>query len=365
MIENYSIEIDFLPVGEESKCGDAIALRFGLYEAGLWKNQTIFIIDGGNSNSGDALVKHVKEVYKSDKVDRVILTHPDGDHASGLRNVVEQLNVGKIWMHRPWHYWGDLKDSIVDGRITKKSFTETLREAYQYAHNIEQLAIQKKIEIFHPHQGRSFAIHDENILTVLGPPKELYLSLIQASGKTPEMGVFESVSKSFTTPGKELAFEDMSFETEHLADSDAATSAENDMSLILLLKVGGSKVLFTGDAGTQGLYKAIKYTIEKGISLKDLALFDVPHHGSRHNLSKGILEYINAKYSIISCSKKGEPSHPSPIVTNSLLRRNMNPHWTKGTLINYHDGDVPMRVGLVPIAPIPFSNHVEIPDDEK
>lgn len=96
MTENYSLEVDFLPVGEESKSGDAIALRFGLYKNEKWENQTVMIIDGGNSDSGDRLVKHVKEVYKSDKVDRVILTHPDGDHASGLRNVIEQLKVGKI-----------------------------------------------------------------------------------------------------------------------------------------------------------------------------------------------------------------------------------------------------------------------------
>lgn len=361
MTENNALEIDFLPVGEESKSGDAIAMRFGHYENGKWQKQTIFIIDGGNSDSGDALVKHVKEVYKSSKVDRVILTHPDGDHASGLRNVIEELQVGRIWMHRPWNYWDDFKDSIVDGRITKKSFSERLREAYQYAHDIEQIANKKTIDIFHPHQGLSFSVQDEKIMTILGPSRELYLSLIQASGKTPEMSVFESVSKSFTATPKKLVQEDMSFETEHLADTHSSTSAENDMSLILLLNVAGSKALFTGDSGTQGLYKAITFATENGISLKDLDVFDVPHHGSHHNLSQGILNYINAKYSIISCSKKGEPKHPSPIVTNSLLRRNMNSYWTKGKLLNFHFGVVPQREGLSSVKAIPFCNQVEIP----
>ena len=35
-----ALEIDFLPVGENSKSGDAIALRFGLYEDLKWKNQS-------------------------------------------------------------------------------------------------------------------------------------------------------------------------------------------------------------------------------------------------------------------------------------------------------------------------------------
>lgn len=364
MTENYSLEIDFMPVGDGEKSGDAIALRFGLYEDGKWKNQKVFIIDGGNLASGEALVEHVKGVYKTTKVDRVILTHPDSDHASGLRKVIEGLDVEKIWMHRPWGQWGDLKDSIVDGRITKKSFTDRLREAYQYAHDVEQLAKENKIDIYSPHQGSSYSINGENILTVLGPSKELYLSLIQASGKTPNMAVFES-TRTFSTDTKtktKLVREDLTFETENLADTDMPTSAENDMSLILLLTVGKAKVLFTGDAGTQGMHKAIYFATEKGISLKDLDVFDVPHHGSRRNLSKGILNQIGAEYSIISCSVKGSPKHPSPIVTNSLIRRNMNPHATKGELLCFHSGDVPMRQGLTTHAPLPFTNQVEIPE---
>lgn len=363
MIENYSLEIDFLPVGETTRCGDAVAMRFGLYEQGYWKNQTVFIIDGGDSNSGDALVKHVKEVYKTNKVDRVILSHPDSDHASGLRNVIEQLEVGKIWMHRPWHYWDDLKGSIIDGRITKKSFTDRLRVAYQFAYDIEKLAIEKKIDILHPHQGYQYTENNEPILTVLGPGKEFYLNLIQASQKTPDMELFERITKGFSAPRKITVLEDMTFDTEHLSEKDEATSPENNMSLIMLLTVAGSKVLFTGDAGTEGMFRAIKYANTNNINLIDLNLFDVPHHGSRHNLSKRILNHIKSEQSIISCSKHGEPSHPSPIVINSLLRRNMYPVWTKGNLTNYHFGIVPRREGLYPVPPIVFSNQVEIPID--
>ncbi len=355
-----SLEIDFLPVGEESKCGDAIALRFGHCENGQWENQTIVIIDGGNKDSGDALVSHVQNVYNSDTVDRVILTHPDADHASGLRTVIEELGVGKIWMHCPWNHWDDLKDTVKDGRITKKSFNNSIQEAYQFAYEIEGLAKKKGIEIYAPHQGCHLSSGSEKILTVLGPSKELYLSLIQASGKTPNMGVFESARESASI-SKKMAYEDMTPETEHLCDQDAQTSAENDMSLILLLTVANSKVLFTGDAGTQGLFKAISYATQQGISLKDLDVLDVPHHGSRHNLSKGILKYINAKYSIISCSKKGWPRHPSPIVVNSLLRREMESYQTNGRMLNFRSGKAPLRPEIGPVSAIPFTNFVQIP----
>lgn len=266
-------------------------------------------------------------------------------------------------MHRPWNHWADLQHSIEDNRITKKSFTDRLREAYQYAHDIEQLANEKKIEIYSPHQGGYYHVQEEKILTVLGPSKDLYLKLVQASDKTPEMAITESKVKTFASTEKKLAYEDMTFETEHLAENDIATSAENDMSLVMLLTVGGAKVLFTGDAGTQGLFNAIKYASSQGISLTDLNILDVPHHGSRHNLSKGILKYIKAESAVISCAKKGEPSHPSKIVTNSLLRRSITPFRTQGQLLYYHKGEVPNR-NYNPAVPIPFSNQVEISIDE-
>lgn len=362
MIEKFGLEIDYMPVGNGSRSGDAIALRFGECEGGVWKNQTVFVIDGGNEESGKALVDHIQNVYNTNIVDRVILTHPDADHACGLKIVIQELQVKKIWMHRPWNHWDDIKDSIVDGRITKNSFGERMRVAYQYAYNIEKLALEKDIEIFSPHQGSSYARNKENVLTVLGPSKELYLALIQASGKTPDMAMFES-TRTYSTSDKKTVYEDMSFETENLADTDIPTSAENDMSLILLLTVGGEKVLFTGDAGTQALYKSIQYATSNQLSLKDLNLLHVPHHGSRRNLSKGILKYIHAKYCIISCAKEGFPKHPSPIVTNSLIRRGMVPYCTKGILLNYRSNLTPARKDVSSTQAFPFINNVQIPMD--
>ena len=45
-----ALEIDFLSVGDNSKCGDAIALRYGTYELGKWTSQSVFVIDGGNAD---------------------------------------------------------------------------------------------------------------------------------------------------------------------------------------------------------------------------------------------------------------------------------------------------------------------------
>jgi hypothetical protein len=52
-------EIDFLPVGEGEKSGDAIALRFGnLF--GNRNEKTVVVIDGGFKETGEKLVKHIE-----------------------------------------------------------------------------------------------------------------------------------------------------------------------------------------------------------------------------------------------------------------------------------------------------------------
>jgi beta-lactamase superfamily II metal-dependent hydrolase len=357
-----ALEIDYLAVGDGTRSGDAIALRYGVFENGEWKSQYVMTIDGGNKNTGEQLVKHIKEIYKTSVVNCAILTHPDGDHASGMKVIVESLDVKAILMHRPWRHRKDLSDSVVDGRVTADSLTDTLKEAYRYAHEIEEVAIKRKIEITAPHQGFYFHHGDDvPMLRILAPGKDFYLDLIRQSGKTPEMEAEEIIEKNveFSEDKKEVD-EDMRFETENLTEEHGETSAENDMSLIILLEVAGRRVLFTGDAGTMGLYKAIEYSVKNKIDLTTLDVFHVPHHGSRRNLSKGILKYISAKQAYISCAAKGAPSHPSAIVTNALIRRKMKPYCTQGRGLRYFTSNLGQRQGWGSATEIAFSNKVLI-----
>jgi beta-lactamase superfamily II metal-dependent hydrolase len=356
-MEINAIEIDFLAVGENSKSGDAITMRFGNCSNNKWNEQTIFVIDGGDKQGGESIIKHVQEVYKTDKIDRVVLTHPDGDHASGLRAVVQNMKIGKIWMHCPWNHWKELQPFCRDGRITADSFVERLRRAYEYADEIENLALEKGIEIVPPHQGLSYVANEQKLVTVLGPGKDYYLSLIEESDKTPRM-INESSQKTFST-SKSLRYETLDFDTENLSAESESTSAENNMSLILYISVAGKKILLTGDSGTDAMYKAIYFAKSKGIDLKSLNLLQIPHHGSRRNLSQGILSELYAPLGIISCSKHGAPKHPSPIVTNALIRRQIQPFVTQGSSIRWNH-NAPAREGWGSLSSVAFSNYVEV-----
>jgi hypothetical protein len=65
-----AFEIDYIPVGDEEKGADAIALRFGNL-TGQRNEQKVIVIDGGFKESGEKLVKHIKDFYNTDHVDIV------------------------------------------------------------------------------------------------------------------------------------------------------------------------------------------------------------------------------------------------------------------------------------------------------
>src|SRR5262249_37948843 len=126
---SMAYQVDFFPVGDGSKSGDAIAMRFGDFSDHL-KTQVV-VIDGGFQSSGDALVKHIREEYGTTYVDLVVSTHPDNDHSSGLAPVIEELTVGQLWMHKPWEHTYDIAKMFQDGRVTDMSVAEGIRKSLE------------------------------------------------------------------------------------------------------------------------------------------------------------------------------------------------------------------------------------------
>jgi beta-lactamase superfamily II metal-dependent hydrolase len=66
-------------------------------QAGQYK---IIVIDGGTTESGSAPVDHIETYYSKDAtIERVICSHPDTGHASGLREILKSLGVENLWVH--------------------------------------------------------------------------------------------------------------------------------------------------------------------------------------------------------------------------------------------------------------------------
>ncbi len=361
MSNGQGYEIDFLPVGNGDRSGDAIAMRYGTPN-----NYKVIVYDGGTKESGKALVDHIRTHYGTNHVDYVINSHPDTDHASGLSVVLEQLDVGELWMHQPWNYSSIIRDYFHDGRITDNSLAERLQSKMAAAYNLEKLAEEKGIPVHAPFQGEKIGC-----FTVLSPEKDWYIhDLVADFQKSPtkkksESAIVEALLKSWNKTAQWISER---WDIESLRE-DVTTSAENESSVILFAQIDGKGILLTGDAGVHALSGAIQNAEARNILLPDtLNFIQVPHHGSRHNVSTSVLDRIVGKRKATNDSQitktafvsagKTSSTHPRPSVINAFIRRGARVVQTKGsTICHYHN--MPSRTGWKSAEVMTFSEQVE------
>lgn len=143
-------EIDFLGV-ETAKSGDAITLRYSVNGT-----EGIHVVDGGYLDTGDQIVEHLKTYYGTTVIDHVILTHPDRDHANGLRKVLEQCTVRNLWINRPWIYAEQLIDRF-ETYESVEALRRKLRSVYDATAALEGIALEKESPFMPRFRGRASA----------------------------------------------------------------------------------------------------------------------------------------------------------------------------------------------------------------
>lgn len=162
---------------------------------------------------------------------------------------------------------------------------------YQYAKELEKIALSKKISVQEPYAGKKIGE-----FCILSPSQSWHLfDLIPNSDKTKEF-----------KPTKENP------------KSDGKTSRENESSVILYGNLGYGGILFTGDAGVEALEGAYEYAKNQGINIAKKKFIQVPHHGSRRNVSSQVLDHLigeietNKEKSISAfvSAGKNDSSHP-------------------------------------------------------
>ena len=168
------IEIDFIEAGERGS-GDAIAIRH--HSKG---RDCIYVVDGGYSEDGQKLLDHIEHYYNNPgRIDHVILTHPDADHASGLEEVLRQYKVGRLWMNRPWHHVDKLMP-MFERYQNRDRLISRLKSEYPTIADLEILANKNEIEIC-----EAFSQKKIGLFHVLSPCLDFYLDLVASSDKTP------------------------------------------------------------------------------------------------------------------------------------------------------------------------------------
>jgi beta-lactamase superfamily II metal-dependent hydrolase len=370
-------EIEFLAVGEGSRAGDAIVIRYGEIN-----NYQLMVVDGGTAETGEKLVEHLKTQFGKDvRLEHVVLTHSDADHASGLRDVLREIPIANVWLHVPWFLSGEAIHLFKNKSWTQDGLAAAIKTEYDIIAEIVNLAFAAKgTKVFYPFQGSVIGS-----FTVLSPRKATYLHLLPQFDKTPEpdqalleaaniwigkkpAGILKALYEAVAAKVSNWVPE--SWSHERLKDG-GETSASNESSVVLYADLGSNRrILLTGDAGNNALTWAIEHANLNGLMLQNFSFVQIPHHGSRRNVGPTVLNQLlgpiqpeasAARFTAFVSAPKEDDQHPRKIVLNAFMRRGGRVLATQGSN-KVHWGGFPVRNGYTTAEPLTFSSEVEAYD---
>lgn len=103
-------------------------------------------------------------------------------------------------------------------------------------------------------------------------------------------------------------------EMKFLAPERTASGADvNEEGMVMELKYGSFRALFTGDIGEA----TEKSLLKKGV-LSDVDFLKTAHHGSRYSTCREFLDKVRPELAVISCSDSNNYGHPSPETVEKL-----------------------------------------------
>lgn len=202
------------------------------------------LIDGGSSDKSKVADYQMMPYLKYEGVsylDAVIVTHPDSDHISGIRTLIEEsgakgISIGAVY----------LPDVGEAGR----------NEEYQ---EMEELADNAGVSVRYIGAGDVLKC-GKVMLTCIHPKKGWN------------------------------------------------TSDVNAYSTVLYLSYGNFTALFTGDLEGEGEKQVME--IMENMSLHNITVLKVSHHGSKNSTKEAFLRVINPQIALISSGRNNRYGHP-------------------------------------------------------
>lgn len=221
------------------------------------------LIDGGRGNKVLGCLSDHMPFYDR-AIDIIALTHPQADHYEGLIGVLQRYSVGYFVI------------SPV-GNDTK-GFEK-----------LESLIKENQIPIKNIYTGDMIRLGDVDLHT-LWPNREWLVSEIGSQ----LLDVSSQISSNVLGVASDL--KDL-----------------NDVSLYFHIQMGEFDTLLTGDGDIR-----IQDDLMKIVTLPDVEVLKVPHHGSRTGMTEQFLKALDPELSVISVGKNSY-GHPAKSILDMLL----------------------------------------------
>lgn len=308
--------------------GDAIWVEYG-----TGRKTRRILIDAGPIDAYADVEARLKKLKEGDKrVELVVITHVDTDHIEGMIRLFAEKR--QRWLIAPEDIWfngyrhmkeagilGGREGDFLSALLHHRSFDKWNK---QFGGKPVVISTKQPLPVVNLEGGMK--------LTLLSPDAA---KLKRMAGKWAK-----DVDKHGLKPGDlEGAWEQLLKQTKLHPDDGilggpgemdeslrkqlkADSSAANGSSIAFLAEFGGKSCLFLADAHTAIIVKSLRRLIPEGQSRLKVDAVKVSHHGSRNNISKELLDLIDAKHFLVSTSgaKHNHPNTPAikAIVQGSL-----------------------------------------------
>lgn len=304
--------------------GDAIILQ-------LFKEdkKALIVIDGGYRRYYSKLINRINELLPNfdNKIELIIGTHYDNDHLEGLSLLLDDckknnIDIGEIWMHKIEESFDKLVASMNErlsievtkaipqrkrnAELSGSGFDEQksnlVVENYTFLRKLLEKIIEYNLEskIKEVKQGDYLDGFEE--FKVISPTPDFYNSLLPSLREEKFFKEAQETQLLTEDNRTEKSFEEQVADTMNPCNRLQTSSVRNGVtstnlvSIVTLLQANDLKFLFTADAGIESFQNQNLLTAE----LKNLDWLQLPHHGSKNNSSKIMLDHFNPRKVFVS-----------------------------------------------------------------
>lgn len=301
--------IDFIDVGD----GDAIIV----WARDANVKDVVIFIDGGDAGNGQKVVDHYTQFIEPHLLQTryigFVNSHPHEDHINGLLEVIELLGDKiqfAIYNDPVECITSEHRENIKKAYLAKED--DDITHLYKEFEQIEKLnEFCKKNDV-----TRFKAFADVNVFLgdtfkILSPSEDFYVNLVQHFS---DIEFLKSVDfKKLKLAAKASILEDLA--PCEIVDEANDTSPENLTSTVIQLTDGsGNKYILTADAGVD----AFDYMESEGFTTDNILFVQLPHHGSRRNISSQWIGKFDPSFFVASAV--GDDKHPRRALVNCIKR---------------------------------------------
>lgn len=256
--------------------------------------ERVIVIDAGRIGHADKIINHIRRYTESKKIDLAICTHPDIDHIGGFFKLIDTVQIDNFWIHDPTAHVEF--NSIMEELSLLESASPNLQQLNEgIKHSYDLISKIKKagINLEEPFDG---LICEFAPIKVLSPTIPFYRELLNRF-KDIDYLTYIIIAEALNEN------EESSLDSKVVLDKNDDPSPVNNSSTVILFEPDNDKHLFTGDIGTDALTSTLdRHDIGK------IFWLDVPHHGSKGNISSTLISRLSPDVAYISAD--GSKHHP-------------------------------------------------------